>query len=75
MGLELSSEITAESALLYCSGQLTAGPHTSLLRDEMNQLLRKCRNIIVDLGAIDYIDSRRTECSSGNVFGRSRDRS
>ena len=57
MALNLWSEVTAESAILYCSGQLVAGPHTSQLRSQINELTRKCRTVIVDLGQIDYIDS------------------
>ena len=43
--------------MLHCSGRIVAGPEIDVLRKHINSLLPACRQILLDLEKVTFIDS------------------
>lgn len=57
MGIELRSESSGDTAVIYCRGEVKAGSEGRHLRSTVADLLRQRRRVIVDLKDISYMDS------------------
>src|SRR5262249_36826479 len=57
MGIELRSESSDDAAIIYCSGELKAGEEGHSLRATVAEWLRRRRQVTVDLGNVEYMDS------------------
>ncbi|HJY79681.1 MAG TPA: STAS domain-containing protein [Candidatus Binatia bacterium] len=57
MGIELRSESSDDAAIIYCSGEVKAGEEGHSLRTTVAEWLRRRRQVTVDLGNVEYIDS------------------
>lgn len=57
MGIELRSESSDDSAIIYCSGEVKAGGEGRHFRATVAEWLRRRPRVTVDLKDISYIDS------------------
>lgn len=57
MGIELRSESSGDTAVIYCSGEVKAGEEGRRLRATVADWLRQRRRVTVDLKDIHYMDS------------------
>jgi anti-sigma B factor antagonist len=57
MGIELRSECSEDSAVIYCRGEVKAGGEGHHLRATVVDWLRRRPRVIVDLKNITYMDS------------------
>jgi anti-sigma B factor antagonist len=57
MGIELRSESSGDTAVIYCRGEVKAGAEGRHLRSTVAELLRQRRRVTVDLKDISYMDS------------------
>jgi anti-sigma B factor antagonist len=57
MGIELRSESSDDTAVIYCSGEVKAGEEGHRLRAAVADWLRQRRRVTVDLRDIRYMDS------------------
>jgi anti-sigma B factor antagonist len=57
MSIELRSESSDDTAIIYCSGQVRAGEEGHLIRETVADWLRKRRIVTVDLSKVQYMDS------------------
>jgi anti-anti-sigma factor len=54
--LSLQTSVDGETAVVRCSGRLTAGL-TGILRDEVKRLIPHCKKIVLDLTDLTQMDS------------------
>lgn len=57
MALKINTRTTDGIAILQCNGRIRFGEETAALRDTFKQLLTDHKKIVLDLGAVEYIDS------------------
>jgi anti-anti-sigma factor len=57
MSIELRSECSEDSAVIYCSGEVRAGGEGRHLRATVADWLRRRPRVIVDLKNITYMDA------------------
>jgi anti-sigma B factor antagonist len=57
MPLSLVPRSTGEVTVLQCAGRIVAGPEIDGLRKHINSLLPDCRQILLDLEKVTFIDS------------------
>jgi len=57
VGIELRYETSDDTAVIYCSGEVKAGEEGHHLRATVADWLRRCRQVTVDLGNVQYMDS------------------
>lgn len=57
MGIELRSESSGDTAVIYCSGEMKAGEEGRRFRAAIADWLRQRRLVTVDLKDIRYMDS------------------
>ena len=57
MPLSLVPRSTGEVTVLQCAGRIVAGPEIDVLRKHINSLLPDCRQILLDLEKVTFIDS------------------
>lgn len=57
MGIELRSESSGDTAVIYCSGEMKAGEEGHRFRAAIADGLRQHRQVTVDLKDIRYMDS------------------
>jgi anti-sigma B factor antagonist len=57
MQLKIASKTTDGILILECSGRIVFGEESSLLREEVKKAVPQYKNIILNLGEVNYIDS------------------
>ena len=57
MPLKMQTDISGDVVILYCAGRLVFGDETAAFRERVRNILLGTRQIVVNLGRIDYIDS------------------
>ena len=57
MTLSFGTETSDGTVTLACQGQIVAGREGSELREKVQQLMKYNPNVVLDLGAVSYIDS------------------
>jgi anti-sigma B factor antagonist len=57
MPLKMKTDISGDVVILYCTGRLVFGDETAAFRDRIRNILLGTRQIVVNLGGIEYIDS------------------
>lgn len=57
MNFKLSTRLLDGIVVVDCSGRLVFGDETSLLRDTVKDLLTRNKDIVLNLGGVNYIDS------------------
>jgi anti-anti-sigma factor len=56
--VEITLRVDADKAVLALSGELVRGERLALLQEEVDALLREgCREIVIDLKSVSYVDS------------------
>jgi len=57
MSLTTNTRRIGDVIVLYCAGRITLGEESTSLRIQVKDLLTKSRQIVLDLGDANYIDS------------------
>jgi anti-sigma B factor antagonist len=57
MQLKMNKRVVENVAVLDCSGRIVFGDESAALRDTVKQLISEHKNIILNLGGVNYIDS------------------
>lgn len=57
MTLKLSTRVVDGVTVVDCSGRIVFGDESALLRDTIKGLLNDTKNIVLNLGQVNYIDS------------------
>ena len=58
MNLTLDALVEGDTALVSCGGQIVHGATARRSRACIGRLLRRCRRVVLDLGAVTDIDAR-----------------
>jgi len=57
MNLKLSTRAQEGVTILDCHGRVVFGEESMLLRDSVKKLLGDSKNLVINLGGVNYIDS------------------
>lgn len=58
MSLTIKAEmVSANAHVLYLNGRITQDGGATLLRDRLNELVQSGTRVILDMSAVDYVDS------------------
>lgn len=57
MSLTLTDRFVDDVAVVICSGRIVEGAETTALQQRVQTLMSECRYIVLDLAAVDFIDS------------------
>jgi anti-sigma B factor antagonist len=57
MMLRMNKRMVNDVAVLDCSGRIVFGDESSALRDTVKKLLAENRQVVLNLGQVNYIDS------------------
>ena len=57
MNLRLSTRTLERVTILDCHGRIVFGEESMLLRDTVKKLLGESKNLVINLGGVNYIDS------------------
>jgi anti-sigma B factor antagonist len=57
MAFQLIMHSVADTRVLECNGRIVLGYESASLRDKVKELLTECKQIVLDLGGVTYIDS------------------
>jgi anti-sigma B factor antagonist len=57
MALQMTTRSFADTAIVECSGRIVLGEESANFRHLVKDLLTKCKQIVLDLGGVTYIDS------------------
>ncbi len=57
MQLKTNKRVVDGIAVLDCSGRIVFGDESAALRDTVKQLIAEHKNIVLNLGGVNYIDS------------------
>jgi anti-sigma B factor antagonist len=57
MTLQMITRSLADTRIVECSGRIVLGDESANFRDLVKDLLTKCKQIVLDLGGVTYIDS------------------
>jgi anti-sigma B factor antagonist len=57
MALQMITRSFADTRIVECSGRIVLGDESANFRDLVKDLLTKCKQIVLDLGGVTYIDS------------------
>ena len=57
MPLKMETDISGDVVVLYCVGRLVFGDETAAFRERVKNILLGAKQIVVNLGGIEYIDS------------------
>jgi len=57
MNLRLSNRIQEGVTILDCHGRIVFGEESTLIRDTVKKLLADSKNLVINLGGVNYIDS------------------
>jgi anti-sigma B factor antagonist len=57
MALQMVTRSVGDTRIVECSGRIVLGDESANFRDLVKDLLTKCKQIVLDLGGVTYIDS------------------
>jgi anti-sigma B factor antagonist len=57
MALRMETDIAGDVVILYCAGRLVFGDESAAFRERIRNILMGTHQIVVNLGAVEYIDS------------------
>jgi anti-sigma B factor antagonist len=57
MALKITTRSFADATIVECSGRIVLGDESANFRYLVKDLLTKCKQIVLDLGGVTYIDS------------------
>lgn len=57
MPLKMETDISGDVVVLYCAGRLVFGDESAAFRERINNILLGSQRIVVNLSAIEYVDS------------------
>lgn len=57
MALQMNTRSVGDTRIVQCDGRIVLGDESANFRDLVKDLLTKCRQIVLDLGGVTYIDS------------------
>jgi len=57
MSLQMSTRTFAGTVIVECSGRLVLGEESANLRHLVRDHLNECKQVVLDLGKVNYIDS------------------
>ena len=57
MALKVTTEVSGDVFIVHCEGRIVFGDEGAVLRDRVRYLLTGTPKIVVDLDAVDHIDS------------------
>ena len=57
MALQMTTRSFADTAIVECSGRIVLGDESANFRHLVKDLLTRCKQIVLDLGGVTYIDS------------------
>ncbi len=57
MNLKMSTRLVDGITIVDCSGRIVFGEESALLRETVKQLLNQTKQIVLNLGGVNYIDS------------------
>ena len=57
MAFQITTHSVADTRIVECSGRIVLGDESANLRNEVRELLTECKQIVLDLGGVTYIDS------------------
>jgi anti-sigma B factor antagonist len=57
MALKMETDISGDVVILYCAGRLVFGDESAAFRERVRNILMGTHQIVVNLGAVEYIDS------------------
>ena len=60
MALRIHTQIAGDVFILLCDGRIVFGDEDAILRERVGSMLPGTPKIVVNLKAVDYIDSGRT---------------
>jgi anti-sigma B factor antagonist len=57
MAFQMTTHSIADTRIVECGGRIVLGDESANLRNEVRELLTECKQIVLDLGEVTYIDS------------------
>ena len=57
MSFQMTTHSVADTRIVECNGRIVLGDESASLRDKVKDLLAECKQIVLDLGGVTYIDS------------------
>lgn len=57
MALQMITRSVGDTRIVECTGRIVLGEESATFRDLVKDLLTKCKQIVLDLGGVTYIDS------------------
>jgi anti-sigma B factor antagonist len=57
MAFQMITHSVADTRIVECNGRIVLGDESASLRDKVKELLTECKQIVLDLGGVTYIDS------------------
>ena len=57
MALRMTTRSFADTTIVECSGRIVLGDESANFRYLVKDLLTKCKQVVLDLGGVTYIDS------------------
>ncbi len=57
MAIEMITRSVANTRIVECSGRIVLGDESANFRNYLRELLTGCKQIVLDLGGVTYIDS------------------
>ena len=57
MAFQMTTHSVADTRVVECSGRIVLGDESANLRDKVREWLTECKQIVLDLGGVTYIDS------------------
>ena len=57
MTLKMETDISGDVIILYCAGRLVFGDESAAFRERIKNILRGTHQIVVNLSAVEYVDS------------------
>ena len=57
MAFQMITHSVADTRIVECNGRIVLGDESASLRDTVKELLTECKQIVLDLGGVTYIDS------------------
>jgi len=57
MALQMITRSVGDTRIVECRGRIVLGDESASFRDLVKDLLTKCKQVVLDLGGVTYIDS------------------
>jgi len=57
MAFEMATHSVADTRIVECNGRIVLGDESADLTNKVREMLTECKQIVLDLGGVTYIDS------------------